>query len=235
MFRLFSTITYLLVSSLAASICWSADNSKSPPVNHNCAQCHGTDGNGRDDKGNWLIGPSIAGQVPEYITEQMQNFAQVLDKKGNRVLDSQGNPVYKRYAVYMSPLSNVLDENSMVNFGNMYHGYKPKVTPIKANPDVIALGEKIWRSGVPSSKVPACAACHGVVGQGMPKLFPRVGGQNSEYLIKQLKNFRIGKRPGGPNGMMKTIASRMTDEEIVAVSTYASGLDFNPKSDFIRS
>ncbi|WP_242645158.1 c-type cytochrome [Candidatus Ichthyocystis hellenicum] len=121
----------------------------------------------------------------------------------------------------------------MVNFGNMYSGYKTKITPIKADPTLLKRGEKIWREGIYEAHIPACAACHGVVGQGMPKLFPRLGGQQAQYLDKQLKKFRDGKRPGGPSDMMKTIASRLTEEDMMAVSVYASGLDFNPESDFI--
>ncbi len=230
MFRPFRVV-FCLLPILACNICWSSE--RQPAVNRNCAQCHGADGNGRDDKGNWLIGPSIAGQIPEYITEQLRNFARITDKSNKPVLDAKGNYTYKRYAIYMSPLANVLDDGSMVNFGNMYSGYKTKITPIKADPTLLKRGEKIWREGIYEAHIPACAACHGVVGQGMPKLFPRLGGQQAQYLDKQLKKFRDGKRPGGPSDMMKTIASRLTEEDMMAVSVYASGLDFNPESDFI--
>jgi cytochrome c553 len=73
-----------------------------------------------------------------------------------------------------------------------------------------------------ATKVPACASCHGANGAGLPKQFPRLSGQHSEYTLTQLRNFRTGDRANAP--MMMTIATKMTDAEMAAVADYIQGL-----------
>ncbi|MEH6563145.1 MAG: c-type cytochrome, partial [Marinobacter sp.] len=53
-----------------------------------------------------------------------------------------------------------------------------------------------------------------------------LGGQNAEYLAKQLQAYRDGTRANGSNAaIMMDVASRLTDAEIEAVASYISGLN----------
>jgi cytochrome c553 len=88
----------------------------------------------------------------------------------------------------------------------------------------IEQGQKIWRGGIAEKGVPACAACHGPAGSGMPSQYPRIAGQFADYTFQQLKNFRDGMRKNDANEMMRTIALKMTDPEMKAVADYAAGL-----------
>jgi len=90
------------------------------------------------------------------------------------------------------------------------------------NKATVALGEKIWRGGIAEKSVPACAGCHGPTGAGIPAQYARLGGQHAEYVSAELGLFRSGKRANSPQ--MATIAARMSDAEIAAVSDYAEGL-----------
>ena len=72
--------------------------------------------------------------------------------------------------------------------------------------------------------LPACAGCHGPDGAGMPSQFPRLSGQFADYVETQLKLFRAGGRANDPNGMMRGVAARMSDQEMKAVAEYAAGL-----------
>ena len=101
--------------------------------------------------------------------------------------------------------------------------FEQKPEPAKSL-GTIDLGQKIWRAGIPAKGVPACAACHGPAGAGMPAQYPRLSGQFAEYTEAQMKAFRDGVRANDPNGMMRTIALKMTDPEIKAVADYATGL-----------
>jgi cytochrome c553 len=56
----------------------------------------------------------------------------------------------------------------------------------------------------------------------LPKQFPRLGGQHSDYVQTQLKTFRTGERANAP--MMMAIAAKMTDAEMAAVADYMQGL-----------
>jgi cytochrome c553 len=90
------------------------------------------------------------------------------------------------------------------------------------NKDTIRLGERIWRGGLADKGVPACAACHGPTGAGIPAQYPRLGGQHAEYTESQMLGFRSGSRAN--NAQMMTIASKLNDLEIKAVSDYIAGL-----------
>ncbi|MEJ0046520.1 MAG: c-type cytochrome [Rhodospirillales bacterium] len=72
--------------------------------------------------------------------------------------------------------------------------------------------------------MPACTACHGPSGNGMPAQYPKLSGQFADYTEAQLKAFRSGERANDPNQMMRAIAARMSDQEIKAVADYVAGL-----------
>jgi len=93
-----------------------------------------------------------------------------------------------------------------------------------ANKDLASQGQKLWRGGDAAKGVPACAGCHGPAGAGIPAQFPRLGGQYAEYVAAQLQAFRSGARSNDPNGMMRGVASHLTDGQIKALAEYAAGL-----------
>jgi cytochrome c553 len=112
----------------------------------------------------------------------------------------------------------------MKNLGAFYSGQKNAAGSAQ-NKDLIALGQKIYRGGNQSSGVPACASCHGPKGAGIPVQFPALHNQHAEYTLAQLKLFRSGERANDAAKMMRVIASKMTDQEMAAVSEYISGLN----------
>ncbi len=63
-----------------------------------------------------------------------------------------------------------------------------------------------------------CQHCHGLDGEASNVLYPRLAGQNKHYIIKQLHDFRSGKRQGTMNDM----AAPLKDDEIIALATYFS-------------
>jgi cytochrome c553 len=168
-------------------------------VQNVCAACHGADGNSVI-----TANPKLAGQHPEYLFKQLTNF-----KDGSRA-----NPV-------MSGIAGALSEEEMEGVAKYFSNQSIKLSKAKENGKG-SLGEKIYRGGIAATKVPACAACHGVTGAGLPKQFPRLAGQHAEYTVQQLRTFRTGERANAP--MMMTIASNMSDAEMQAVADYIQGL-----------
>jgi cytochrome c553 len=73
--------------------------------------------------------------------------------------------------------------------------------------------------------MPACFACHGVNGTGIPPHFPSIAGQNATYIANQLNAWKDGSRINDPEGLMKAVADKLSAEDISAVSTYLA----NPK------
>ncbi len=164
-----------------------------------CAACHTADGS-RGSPAN----PILQGQHAEYLAKQLAEF-----KSGKRK-----NPV-------MSGMAAPLSEEDMRNVAAFYASKTAKPGFAK-NKDSVALGEKIYRGGIAERNVPACAGCHGPTGSGIPAQYPRIGGQHGDYVEAQMTAFRAGSRANGP--MMMTIAAKMNDKEIKAVSDYIAGL-----------
>ena len=70
-------------------------------------------------------------------------------------------------------------------------------------------------------------ACHARNGNGNSLAgFPRLSGQPVEYLVVQLKAYREDQRTSDEyvGGMMRDVASKLTDTEIEAVANYITGL-----------
>ncbi|CAN4266122.1 COG2863 Cytochrome c553 [Methylophilaceae bacterium] len=164
-----------------------------------CAACHAADGNSAIS-----LNPKLAGQHPEYLLKQLTNF-----KEGTRA-----------NAVMSGMVANLTTED-MQNLAAYFATQKQTLAKAKTN-GAGSLGEKIYRGGIAKTNLPACAACHGANGAGIPKQFPRLAGQHADYIYQQLKTFRTGERANAP--MMMVIAAKMTDAEMQAVSDYMQGL-----------
>lgn len=62
-----------------------------------------------------------------------------------------------------------------------------------------------------------CAACHGADGNSAITANPKLAGQHPEYLVKQLTEFKSGKRA---NAVMSGMAATLSDEDVKKVATY---------------
>jgi cytochrome c553 len=164
-----------------------------------CAACHSADGS-RGSPAN----PIIQGQHPEYLVKQLTEF-----KAGKRK-----NPV-------MQPIAAALSEDDMKHVAAFYAGKQAK-TGFAKDKTLVQMGEKIYRGGIMDRQVPACAGCHTPTGAGIPAQFPRLAAQHADYTVAQLTTFRSGARANSPQ--MTTIAAKLTDTEIKAVSDYLAGL-----------
>ena len=69
------------------------------------------------------------------------------------------------------------------------------------------------------SKAAACAACHGKDGNSSAPTFPKLAGQGSRYIVKQLQDFKSGRRD---NGIMKAQASGLSDQDMADLAAYFS-------------
>jgi cbb3-type cytochrome c oxidase subunit III len=164
-----------------------------------CVACHGPDGNS-------LVPdyPKLAQQHPEYIVKQLTEF-----KAGKRQ-----NPVMLGFA-------SALSEEDMKNIA--YWVTTNKASPgTGADADLIALGQKIYLGGVLDRNVPACSGCHGPTATGIPAQYPRLRGQQANYVVTQLTNFRSGDRNNGIQ--MSGVAAKLNDREIKAVAEYVASL-----------
>jgi cytochrome c553 len=164
-----------------------------------CISCHGAAGNSTITQN-----PRLAGQHDAYIMKQLNNF-----KTGDRT-----NPI-------MSPLAKLLTDDDIRNLAAYLSAQAPKPGAAKSAA-TLDLGKQIYRGGIADKNVPACAACHGPTGAGIPAQYPRLAGQHQDYTVAELTNFRAGTRNN--SAPMTTIAARLSDNEIKAVADYIAGL-----------
>ena len=170
-----------------------------------CAACHNPDGNSA-----LAANPKLAGQHADYLYKQLKNFKADGGKPAERI-----NPI-------MGGMVAGLSDQDMKNVAAWYASQAQKGELAKNQ--AIEASQKLYRAGNVGKGLPACAACHGPAGAGIPAQYPRIGGQFAEYTETQLKTFRSGERANDPNKMMRIVADRMSDAEIKAVSDYIAGL-----------
>ena len=182
-----------------APAAFKADLGKGQALAATCLACHTADGS-RGAPAN----PILQGQHPEYLAKQLAEF-----KAG------------KRKNAIMMGMAATLSDDDMKHVSAFYASKKAK-EGFSKDKNTIALGERIYRGGISAKAVPACAGCHSPNGAGIPAQYPRLGGQHGDYTEAQLYAFRSGLRAN--NAQMSTIAGKMNDGEIKAVSDYIAGL-----------
>jgi len=71
------------------------------------------------------------------------------------------------------------------------------------------------------AKASTCAACHGAQGISPSPMWPNLAGQKEQYLVKQMKDFRDGKRN---DPMMSPMAKPLSDSDIANLAAFYSSL-----------
>jgi cytochrome c553 len=167
-----------------------------------CAACHGADGNSINP-----LWPHLAGQHASVIVQQLQNFQSGARKDGT-----------------MAPMAMPLSTQDMHNLAAYFASQTTKIG--SASKELIAQGQKIYRGGNKKTSVPACIACHGPQGNGNPAAkYPAVSGQHAKYTKKQLVDYKSGARKSEGNAIiMRDVALKMSDDEMMAVADYMQGL-----------
>ncbi|CAI8999518.1 MULTISPECIES: c-type cytochrome [Pseudomonas] len=169
-----------------------------------CGACHGPDGN--SPAPNF---PKLAGQGERYLTKQMHDI-----KDG------------KRTVLEMTGLLTNLSDQDLADIAAYFASQKGSVGA--ADPKLVARGEKLFRGGDLDKGLPACTGCHSPNGAGIAAAgFPHLSGQHATYIAKQLTDFRkeeAGRANDGDAAIMRTIARKLSDEDIAAVSSYIQGL-----------
>lgn len=168
-----------------------------------CAGCHGADGNAINPQL-----PKLAGQHASYIVRQLKLFE-----------------AGKRRGPIMASVVGLLAEQDMKDLAAYYATQEIKPREV-ANTELAQSGATIYHNGKPEANVAACSACHGPSGLGNePAGFPRISGQHTAYIEKELKSFRGGTRGDYPQAaIMHGIARGLSDHDIKAVAAYITRL-----------
>ena len=178
------------------------DATKGKTLSATCAACHGADGNSSNPE--W---PKLAGQGEAYLTKQLTDYR--TDVRVNAVMSAQAKLI--------------ASDEDVEHLAAYFSSQEAK--PGTGDEAKVEEGGLLFKGGKTSTKVTACAACHGPTGAGNdPAKFPKLSGQHTVYLIDQLKLFRSGERANDGGQMMRNIAEKMSDKDMEAVAEYISGL-----------
>ena len=167
-----------------------------------CGACHGADGNSPAG-----MFPKLAGQHERYLFKQMQDI-----KAGVRPVPTMAGQL------------DALSDQDLQDIAAFYASQAS--TMGAAEEKLVALGEQVYRAGIREKGVAACTACHSPTGAGNgPARFPKLSGQHAEYIATALRAFRNDERINdGDTRIMRDVANRLSDKELDAVASYASGL-----------
>lgn len=158
-----------------------------------CAACHGVDGNSPAG-----IFPNLAGQTWRYIYIQLKDF-----KEGRR-----SNPL-------MAPMAEPLSRQDMIDIANYFAAQRAKPSEFKADETKIQLGKA-------KAAETLCTMCHlgGFAGQNE---IPRVAGQQYDYIVQQLRDFKARKRTNDA-GNMTSVSQTLSDADIENLGHYITSL-----------
>ncbi len=166
-----------------------------------CGQCHDNDGISNNS-----TLPSLNGQDTDYLIQQINSFLKgdrnhPILVPSNKTSNTQITSVAKYYS-NLEVKNADLEPIHITPSGLLTHSYS----------ELIKQGESIYAP---------CAGCHGLEAEGIAP-YPRLAGQQNDYLKQQLIHFKTGKRN---NNIMQMMTVNLSDEDINALAIYLSTLN----------
>lgn len=169
-------------------------------IDTRCSTCHGPTGQSSNAEF-----PKLAGQNGDYLVRQMFNFKTQARKSTEMEKEMAG-----------------LTGNDIEELADYFS--RQQLVPVARQDKALSeTGRNFYMTGSPERGISACSVCHGDKGRGA-RLLPRVAGQHAQYLAIQLRRFAEQSRTTDQM-LMHSVASKMTEDEIWAVSYFLSGYD----------
>lgn len=199
--------TSLSIAAPATSVSDQTENTDEIPtvVNSTCLTCHGKQGVSAPGS----LFPNLAGQWAFYIRTQLYEFNS----------HQRADPM----AAIMWGMVASLSDAQIYQVAT-YFSRQIRNPGLIEDSGLVAAGKKIYTGGLLKEKVPACMACHGPTGIGIPPMFPALAGQRRAYMVNQLNYFKSGSRTDDPEGIMRDIAKNLTSKQITELAAYARSL-----------
>jgi len=200
-------LAIIACGTLTTSFITSANtNQKSTPSSFNtCVACHGPNGEGNST----LNAPAIAGQSESYLLRQLTHF-----KKGIRGAH-QGD-------IHGATMRASIQTLNLDNDIPMLAGYIAKLPAPELSQELtgdLKNGSRYYQA--------KCGACHGGQAQGNEAFkAPRLSGQSTEYLQRQMQNFVKGIRGSHSEDklgrQMAMMAKTVTEAELKDIIYFIS-------------
>jgi cytochrome c553 len=166
-----------------------------------CTACHGAHGEGVAA----AHVPRLTGQSAEYLKKQLDDYAS----------GARDNPIMRNFAKVLSAGRRA---QLAAQFAAMSSPFLPEETVASA--EQLSRGHKLAYEGDSRHQLQACNSCHGPDGSGVPHAAPYLAGQSAEYIASALKAFQSGERKNDGGELMRSVAQRLDDGDVSAVSAY---------------
>lgn len=195
---------FLFLSLIMQTVTSLAEEERELPSNLKiCTACHGKTGNSSSK-----LYPHLAGQKEDYLINQLIMFRN----------KTRNDPDAK--AIMQAQAARLNDED--IRIAAEFFSSQ-KLNPGRPEtPQLIELGKSIYLEGRSEREIPSCVACHGLSGKGK-KATPRLAGQQTTYLIKQLYWFQTGQRTS-ESGVMGVVTKNLTREDMEALANFLTSL-----------
>jgi cytochrome c553 len=158
-----------------------------------CFACHGPNGNSVVPQF-----PSLAGQTARYIYLQLRDY-----QEGRRT------------DAVMQPLAKPLSREDMLDVAAFFAAQKPLANAFQPDPERAARGKA-------KADETLCTMCHLGSFSGQNEI-PRVAGQQYDYTVKQLRDFKARVRTNDA-GNMTSVARTLSDQDIEDLGHYTASL-----------
>ena len=174
-------------------------------VTSTCSACHGL--TGISPLGEF---PNLAGQGEPYLVKQLEDFRN----------HTRADPLAQSI---MWGMAAITPPNQIRRIA-LYFASQKGAPGQPGNPKLVAAGRALYLGGEISDHLPACMACHGATGLGLPPWFPRLAGQHQAYVIAQLQAFKAKTRTNDPLAIMRTVAGKLSTAQMTALAAYVHSL-----------
>ena len=159
-----------------------------------CLACHGENGNSSMPNT-----PSLAGQNARYLYLQLRDY-------------QEG----RRDNAMMSAMTAGLSKADMQELAKYFSEQKLTNKRFNADPEKV-------KKGIAKANETLCAMCHLGEFKGQNEI-PKVAGQNFDYVVKTLKDFKAKDR-NNDAGNMTSVASTLSEEDIDNLAHYIASLN----------
>lgn len=170
-----------------------------------CQACHGTHGEGMLS----VHAPRLAGQSADYLKKQLDDYA-----NGTR-----DNAIMANFAKALSEQQRTALTALFAAMSAPYLAQGLSLSVVQT-----AHGHRLAYQGDENKRVQACNNCHGPDGSGLPHSAPYLAGQSAEYLASAIKAWQQGTRKNDAGQLMSSVAARLNDSDIAAVTDYYASL-----------
>ena len=174
-----------------------------------CVTCHGPDGNSI-----LQTYPKLAGQHEQYLLKSLLAYQALSNPQSDKATNKSAT------AGIMNAQIAKLSQQDLEDLAAYYSSQKATIG--ESTGQDFARGRQLYLGGDIERGIPACAACHSPTGHGnLQANFPKLAGQQSEYIKAQLLAFKQDERI---NDMMQALAKKLDEKDMAAVANFAAGL-----------